>query len=327
MKQKFYLPLLLAGVITLVGCLFSSCIKEVPDEIISNRITFSIDDQDYNESKITRGAKVSSITSFGVSASVYDAASTYASAGCGSFFFDESATAGTPMDYYWPTSDYKLSFFGYYPKDNAAFTLQSTANTTGAPTYAYTVPSAISSQLDVMTGQKTNVLGGSLSPVSLTMKHRCSAICFSVTNSRTASITLNSISIEGIKYTGTLCEDTWTLTSAVNSSSSNPFTLTYGSSIAAGATVSVTGTTNIFMMLPQSIPAGAKIKVVVDGSEELEADLTGSWIAGKQYNYIIDVQNKIVVILDEEDDVVDWMNNLSTDDDSEIEDWHQSAGE
>ena len=307
MKQKFYLPLLLTGVITLVGCLLSSCIKEVPDEITSNRITFSIDDQDYNESKITRGAKVSSITSFGVSASVYDAASTYASAGCGSFFFDESATAGTPMDYYWPTSDYKLSFFGYYPKDNAAFTLQSTANTTGAPTYAYTVPSAIGSQLDIMTGQNLNHLGGGTTPVSLTMKHRCASICFSVTNSRSSAITLNSISIEGVKYSGTLNEDTWTLANTVNSSSSNPFTLSYGSSIAASATINVTGTTNIFLMLPQIIPAGAKIKVVIDGEDPLYADLTGSWTMGRQYNYSLDVQNNTIIVVDEDTEVKNWI--------------------
>lgn len=310
MKQKFYLPLLLTGVITLVGCLLSSCIKEVPDEITSNRITFSIDDQDYNESKITRGAKVSSITSFGVSASVYDAASTYASAGCGSFFFDEPATAGTPMDYYWPTSDYKLSFFGYYPKGNAAFTLQSTANITGAPTYVYTVPSAIGSQLDIMTGQNLNHLGGGTTPVSLTMKHRCASICFSVTNSRSSAITLNSISIEGVKYSGTLNEDTWTLTSAVNSSSSNPFSLSYGSSIAASTTVNVTGTTNIFLMLPQTIPAGAKVKVVIAGEDPLYADLTGSWTMGRQYNYSLDVQNNTIIIADEDTDIEDWEESV-----------------
>ena len=90
MEQKKIKFLLLTSVITFVGCVLSGCTEEVFEEITSNRITFSIDDQGFNESKVyTRGAKVSSITSFGVSASVYDAASTYASAGCGSFFFDD----------------------------------------------------------------------------------------------------------------------------------------------------------------------------------------------------------------------------------------------
>ena len=155
--------------------------------------------------------------------------------------------------YYWPTSDYRISFFGYYPYNNAAFTVQSAASATGAPTYTYTVPSAIASQQDIMTGQVTNQPGGSSSPVNMTLAHRCSAIHFSITNDRSETITVNSISIEGVKYSGTLNENTWTLGSGVNSSSTNPFTLTYGNSIAAGATVDITGTSNIFMMLPSEL--------------------------------------------------------------------------
>jgi len=309
MKQKSIYFLFLVGVVTLTS-MITGCTEDFAREMTTNPISFAIDEIGFeNGSTRTRGTKVNLVSNFGVSASVYSASSTYTSAGCGSYFFDESATAGTPMGYYWPTSDYKLSFFGYYPKGNAAFTLQSTANTIGAPTYAYTVPSAIANQVDIMTGQDLNHLGGGTTPVSLTMKHRCAAVCFSVTNSRSSAITLNSISIEGVKYSGTLNEETWTLTSAVNSSSSNPFTLSYGSSIFASATVNITGTTNIFLMLPQTIPAGAKVKVVVAGEDPLYADLTGSWIAGRQYNYTLDVQNSAIVIVDEDSEIEDWIEN------------------
>ena len=260
----------------------------------------------------TRGSLVTSsasISPFGVSCSVYPAAGTYTSYGCGSYFYKQPVTANTPTSYFRPTSDYRLSFFGYYPYSDAALTVQSTANTTGAPTYTYTVPSVISSQLDVMTGQTTDVLGGGTSPVSITMKHRCAAIRFSVTNCRSSAITLTSISIEGVKCTGTLNEDTWTLSSSVNSSSSNPFTLSYGSTIAASTTADVTGTTNIFLMLPQTIPAEAMIKAVVDG-EEFEAAIDGSWVAGKQYNYSIEVTNSTIIVVDEESDVEDWVEQL-----------------
>lgn len=316
MKQTNLYSLLLAGVITLVGGFVSSCTEEVETETTRSRIMLTIEDDGFGDGKtITRGAKVTSISSFGVSASVYDkdAVGGYTSAGCGSYFFNESATAGSAIDYYWPTSAYKLSFFAYYPKDNAAFTVQSSSSTTGAPTYAYTVPSAIGSQLDIMTGQNVNILGGSSSPVSLTMKHRCAAINFSVTNNRSSSITLNSVSIEGVKYSGTLNEETWTLTSAVNSSSSNPFTLSYGSAIAASATANITGTSNIFLMLPQTIPAGAKVKVAIDGEDPLYADLTGSWLAGKQYNYSLAVKNKAVVVVDEESEAEDWKDARAID--------------
>lgn len=311
MKQTNLNSLLLAGVITLVGGFVSSCTEEVETETTRSRIMLTIEDNGFDNGKpVTRGTKVSNISSFGVSASVYDkdAVGGYTSAGCGSYFFNESATAGSAIDYYWPTSAYKLSFFAYYPKDNAAFSVQSSSSTTGAPTYAYTVPSAIGSQLDIMTGQNVNILGGSSSPVNLTMKHRCAAINFSVTNNRSSSITLNSVSIEGVKYSGTLNEETWTLTSAVNSSSSNPFTLSYGSAIAASATANITGTSNIFLMLPQTIPAGAKVKVAIDGEDPLYADLTGSWMAGRQYNYSLAVKNNVIVVVDEESEVKDWIN-------------------
>lgn len=235
---------------------------------------------------VTRGGKVTTATigTVGISASVYPVANSYTSAGCGSYFYKEAVTSGTPTNYYWPTPDYRISFFGYSPYNNAAFTVQSAANATGAPTYAYTVPSTISNQLDIMTGQDVDHPGGSSSPVNMTLAHRCSAIHFSITNDRSDAITVNSISIEGVKYTGTLSGSTWTLGGSVNSSSTNPFALTYGSSVAAGATADITGTSNIFMMLPQNLLSGAKLKVVVD-DEEFEAELTGTWVSGNEYTY------------------------------------------
>lgn len=247
------------------------------------------------KTSVTRGAKVTTvgISNMGVSASVYGSSSSYTSAGCGSYFYKESVSSGTPTRFYWPTSDYKISFFGYYPYNNAAFTVQSSASTTGTPTYAYTVPSAIASQQDIMTGQVVDQLGGSASPVNMTLSHRCAAIRFSITNDRSAAITVNSISIEGVKYSGTFNEEIWTLSDAVNSSSSNPFTLTYGSSIAAGATVDVTETTNIFLMLPQTLPATACLKVVVD-NEEFDTELAGTWQAGKEYTYSVTINENII---------------------------------
>jgi uncharacterized protein (TIGR02145 family) len=308
MKQVRYKLLLLAGLLPLSASMISGCTEDLGTELTSKRIMLAVDDFGFDASRgITRGAKVSSISSFGVSATVYDASASYTSAGCGSYFYKQAATNGSPLSFFWPTADYKLAFYAYYPYGNAAFTVQSSANTTGAPTYAYTVPSAIASQVDVMTGQTVNVLGGGTSPVAISMKHRCAAICFSVTNDRSSAITLSSISIEGVKYAGTLCEETWTLSSAVNSSFVNPFTLSYGSSIAAGATANVTGTSNIFLMLPQSIPVGARLKVVVAGEDPLYADLAGSWVAGKQYNYSLTVNNNVIVVVDEDTEVADWI--------------------
>ena len=306
MKQRSYLSLLLAGVLAFTSGALVSCTEELATEMTQNRIMLSVDDMTFGDGGVsTRGSKTTSISTFGASASVYSSASTYTSAGCGSYFFNESAANGTPTNYFWPTTAYKLSFFAYYPYGNAAFTIQGNGSSTGAPTYSYTVPSAIADQVDVMTGQNVNVPGGGTSPVGITMKHRCTAVCFNVTNERSSTITLNTIGIEGVKYTGTLNEETWTLGSAVNSSSSNPFTLTYGSSIAADATTNVTGTTNIFLMLPQTIPAGAKLKIVINGEDPMYADLSGTWEAGKQYVYSAKITATGLVI-DPLTDISDW---------------------
>ena len=241
----------------------------------------------------TRGSKVttSGINTFGVSASVYSSSSYYSSAGCGSYFYNLEATKGIPLSYYWPTSSYKLSFFAYYPYGNGAFTLQSDANTNGSPTYSYTVPSVIGNQLDIMTDQNVDLTGGGSTPVLLTMKHRCAAVNFSITNSRSDAITVNSVSIEGVKYRGTLNENTWSLNNAVNT-----FTLSPNTSVASGVTTNITGSNNIFLMLPQTLPDGAKIKVVVD-SEEFEGSITGTWQAGKNYNYDITMNESWEYIL------------------------------
>lgn len=311
MKQTSFYHFLMTMVTVLTTGIFTGCTEDLSVGRSTNSIVFDITGDGFNEkTTVTRGTKATTVSTVGVSASVYSSSSSYTTAGCGSYFYNQQVTSGLPTEFFWPTSSYKVSFFAHYPYNNAAFTVQSAANALGAPTYAYTVPSAIADQVDVMTGQNVNILGGGSSPVSLTMKHRCAAICFSVTNSRSEVISLTSISIEGVKYSGTLNEDTWILASAVNSSSSNPFTLTYGSSIAASATANVTGTTNIFLMLPQTIPAGAKLKVVVDGSEEMEAELTGAWTAGKNYNYSIDIKNNMIVVVDEDSDIENWENPI-----------------
>ena len=241
-----------------------------------------------SEKAATRGTKViaTDITDIGVSASIYPSSSSYTSAGCGSYFYKESITIGTPTKFYWPTSDYRMSFFAYYPYGHSAFTVQSAASATGHPTYAYTVPTAIGSQVDVMTASQTDIAGGSSSPVSLSFSHQCAAIKIRITNSTTAAITVNSVSIEGVEYTGMLCNGTWTLSGTKNSSSVNPFTLTCNTTVAASATADLTGTTNIFLMLPQTLTSSAKLKMVID-SEEYEAELSGSWQAGKTYTYSV----------------------------------------
>ena len=238
---------------------------------------------------VTRGSLVTSsagISPFGVSCSVYPAAGTYTNYGCGSYFYKESAAPNAPMDYFWPTSDYKVSFFAYYPYNNAAFTVSSSAATTGSPVYAYTVPSTVANQVDVMTAQVTDHLAGSQGALALTFSHNCAAIKINFTNDSGDAITVNSVAIESVEYSGTLHDGTWTLSGNKNSGSINPFSLSYGSTIADGATADITGTSNIFIMLPQTLTSSAKLKIVTT-DDTYETSISGSWVAGKTYTYSI----------------------------------------
>ena len=114
MKQKMIKSLLQTSGIALVLGMMVSCTEDLEVEAGTNPIIFTIDSDGLDErSGTTRGTQITSITNFGVSASVYekDAVGGYTSAGCGSYFYNQSATNGSPMSYYWPSADYKISFF------------------------------------------------------------------------------------------------------------------------------------------------------------------------------------------------------------------------
>ena len=141
-----------------------------------------------------------------------------------------------------------------------------------------------------MTAQVTNKACGSpQTPVSLSFNHHTSAIKVKYTNDGASPVTITGISITGVKYSGTLNNGTWTLGSAVNSSTSNPFSLSLSTNVAAGATVDLTSTSNIFLMLPQTLPSGAKL-IVTTSDNSYECNLSGSWVAGKSYTYHISVE-------------------------------------
>lgn len=241
------------------------------------------------EKSITRGTLVTSeagITNFGVSSSAYPASGTYTSYGLGSYFYKQQAVPNTAMTYYWPTADKEISFFAYYPYNNASFTVSSSAATLGSPVYHYTVPSTISNQVDVMTAQITDHTAGSQGALTLNFSHHCAAIKISITNNSGSSITVNSVSIEGVEYDGTLHDGIWTLSGNLNTSSVNPFSLSYGSAIANNATADITGSNNILIMLPQTLTSSAKLKVVT-ADDTYETAISGTWVAGKTYTYSV----------------------------------------
>lgn len=320
MRKKVFLPLMA------VALAFAACSQDGTydsdspgGEQDNGLIAFKPMEIGSNSSEIetTRAVQTTTatITTYGVTSSVCDASTgTYASVGCGSYFYNEEITAAIGRSrYYWPGSQYKISFFGYAPYGEDALTLSSAASKIGYPVYSYTVPTGVAAQLDFMTADVLDrVATPTTTPVTLTFKHRCSDIRFSVTNRNpNDALTLKSISLVGMKYAGTFEGETWTLTGSANTSSVHPFTFTTNTEIAAGATIDATGTVNHFMVLPQTIASGTDfiiVKTTEYGAERTytyNLDSSMTLEKGKSYNFSLLIGDGQLIV-DPDTDVNDW---------------------
>ena len=192
----------------------------------------------------------------------------------------------------------QISFYAYYPYGNSYFTMSSDATAKGHPVYSYSVPSDISQQVDALTASVVdNACTIPHGPVTLQFKHNCASVRFKFNNTGADPITVKSISIEGVKYSGTLQNGVWTLNSSLNSSTSNPFSLTLNTAVAAGETADLTGTTNIFIMLPQAL-SGSSVLKIVTAEKTYSTVLSGEWVAGKTYTYTVKMDETWDMYLD-----------------------------
>lgn len=268
-------------------------------------VSFLVSDID-DEVIQTKGAQTTLTTlndGFGVSSSVYPSSGTYTNYPCGSFFYNIKAVPGVATKYYWPMTDSKMAFYAYYPYGNSALTVQSSASTNGIPTYSYTVPESIGSQVDVMTAQVVDRLASNQSAVTLSFAHRCTDVRFTVYNRQSTALTIKSIAIYGVKYTGTYKSGTsWTLIGNANSSTSHPFLLTLNTSVASKATVDMTGTSNHFIMLPQTVANGTNfivVKTLEDGEEKTYTHtLSEDYVLemGKSVTFKLTLGNKVMTV-------------------------------
>ena len=261
--------------------------------------------QDNNWTRGTQAVVASLDEGFGVSSSTYPASGTYTSYGCGNYFYNISALPNTNTEYYWPLTTNEISFFAYYPYGNANLTIQS-PSTTGAPIYAYSTPVSVASQIDIMTAQLTDVsCADPTATVSLTFGHKCSDLRFILDNSTTETVTVNSVTVKNFYRNGTLQENTWTTTG-----DTQDFVLTVGENVASGTTFDLTGTTNHFLLIPQTIAQGKRLLdlYVTSGGEnkhfycDLAEDYTAE--AGKTYQFRLLLKSNLEV--DDGTDISDW---------------------
>ncbi len=303
----------------LIASLFSGCSNDLkdmgdfPDNPTNPSIDFTPMDFGVSEA-ITRGTQITKndITEYGVSASIYPVANSYTSAGCGSYWFcDRIVAASGRSNHFWPGASYRVSFFAYAPFGNAALTVRS-KNDLGYPVYSYTVPTAIANQVDFVTANVTDHSGaGITTPVPLTFSHRCTDIRFTAYNQQSSALTVKSIAIYGVKYSGTYTSGaSWTLSGSVNSSTSHPFLLSLNTTVASKATVDLTGTSNHFIMLPQTVASGTEffvIKTQEDGEERTYTYTLSSnytLVMGKSVTFQLILGNGMLIV--NPVSIVDW---------------------
>ena len=297
MRRNTLFYLFMAAIAYLWGVILTSCESENKDDFVENNppssfMSFIGEDTLRSE---TRAVTATSIPSFGLSCSVYSSSGSASSAALGNYFFNKQLSNNTTTDYLWPGSSYKCSFYGYYPYGSSYVTLNSTASSTGAPSYSLTVPASISQQVDFCVAEVKDVAGNYQKTVSLPFSHVCSSLSLKVKNTGNTTVTLKSVSFYGVKLTGTYTGGVWTTSGSASTSSSNAMKIACYTSVESNATVDVSGTSNKIIVIPQTIAAGTEIfdvLVTINGEDKhfcysLTDALTLN--KGTQYTYTLNV--------------------------------------
>lgn len=235
---------------------------------------------------ITKAAPVENLTTYGdfsLFGYMYD---TWSGSSKPNYMFDEKVQYSSPT---WQTthtfntnlSDKNLRFYAYAPYGASGVSVASSLS--GPLAFTYTVPSAASSQNDLLVGSSPEY-NGKLSNLSVSFGHCLSAVTFK-TGTETVNGTIKSITLKGVyskgKYT---CGSGWgSLSSAGN------FSVSSNISVTEGTSKTLTSGASTMMLIPQTVPSGATIEVVIESegkTHTLSASIAGDkWQEGKKCVY------------------------------------------
>ena len=235
---------------------------------------------------ITKAVPVENLTTYGdfsLFGYMYD---TWSGSSKPNYMFDEKVQYSSPT---WQTthtfntnlSDKNLRFYAYAPYGASGVSVASSLS--GPLAFTYTVPSAVSSQNDLLVGSSPEY-NGKLSNLSVSFGHCLSAVTFK-TGTETVNGTIKSITLKGVyskgKYT---CGSGWgSLSSAGN------FSVSSNISVTEGTSKTLTSGASTMMLIPQTVPSGATIEVVIESegkTHTLSASIAGDkWQEGKKCVY------------------------------------------
>ena len=239
----------------------------------------------------TRGTEVNESSfydNFGLYGYIYNSDQTWADNGSTlqPTINNEKISKGDPWtsSTYLPGQTKKMALFAYAPYMNTG--IEVTGNQ-GAPQLTYTIDSNVSNQVDLLVAKNVDVLGNS-SSVALDFKHALTAVKFSV-GTIIGFTKITKIVISGVKNNGTLSLDggNWKLNESTASYTIKDIDLSSASGDITGSS-----TDNLLLLMPQTLPSGAKLEVTMAndiGTKTFSTDLTGEWKKGYTVTYQLSV--------------------------------------
>lgn len=200
------------------------------------------------------------------------------------FYMDADVTCdadnlwSTATAYYWPGERHTLQFRAWAPADAP---LTAVPESPTATTFDYTVPTEAGKQKDIVVATTDEISGNSNSTVPLSFRHICTAVKF-VTGRLMQPGTIKSVALRGVRATGTydMAKDKWTLDETSTADFSQEPNKTMTGAEATGS--EITPLEGTLMMLPQTLPDGARVEVVATDKAGNERTLSAS-IAGTEW--------------------------------------------
>lgn len=195
----------------------------------------------------------------------------------------------TEQTYYWPGAAHSFQFYAWAPTDASGLTTPSSPQ---EKSLAYIVPEAAANQKDIVVATTDEIRGDNKAAVPLAFKHICTAVRFAV-GSQMQPGSIKSVALKGVKNAGTydMAGGTWSLGGTTTDFSQALNKATTGTEANGEAITSPEGT---FMMLPQTLPAGATVEVVFTNASGVDRTLSAS-IAGSEWKMGTTVTYKLSV--------------------------------
>ncbi|WP_311442611.1 fimbrillin family protein [Hoylesella enoeca] len=196
----------------------------------------------------------------------------------------------------WDASASSLKFYAVYPYMDGTNAQQKLVYpTTGSlPYVAFEASTDIANQTDLMTAETATLnytsTGGAPHVVPLKFYHALTAIRFGIGSNLSWNKTIKSIEFQGIKNAGhfDLATKTWS-----HQSGTQNFKLDNLSQSTSGTLNTViVKDGNTFLMVPQTLPSGAKIVITFADNSQITANIGGkTWAAGTTKTYMMTEKN------------------------------------